>query len=239
MNANHTHKLFFGKYAYRVTIRCPHISGIRYPDSEHIANLFKVESYKEYVQSMKYRPSAIVADIENRKMRRTWESRFLIYKVLTYKEKIANSGVKFTMRLESDTCGFYFNNEEVFNDMCRVFKDSLYDISWPKDSIHLNYLLSNPTNEIVNNYPHNKYQYRINLRNVIVPKAMREGFKDWVENYSDLKISETAIKSIESGGFNLNGKFLYSTNKEMMLLLQMYLGDAIKSITEFKLEKEI
>jgi hypothetical protein len=60
---------------------------------------------------MKYRPSAIIADIENRKMRRTWESRFLIYKVLTYKEKIANSGVKFIMRLESDTCGFYFNNE--------------------------------------------------------------------------------------------------------------------------------
>ena len=242
MKANHTHKLFFRKYAYKATIRCPRVAVIRYPDHQNLTFLSKAETFGEYCNLLRKTKQGFLLttwDNETQHTKRLWEARFLIFKILSMKEKLLNQGVSFTLRLESDTCGFYTNDAQSWNEVCRMFKDNIIDICWPKDNKHLNYLLTNPTNEIVKDYPYQKYQYRINLRSVMLPNSLRENFREWVNSYNDVKISDITINTVEKGGYTLNGKFLYSTNKKMMLLLQMYLGNAIKDITEFKLEKEL
>jgi hypothetical protein len=240
LKAKHTNKLFFSKYAYRFVIKSPHISCIRYPEQKQITALFNSETYEEYLANAQYR----------KKMWRTWQdtdvitkglwkSRFVINKVFEFKEKYQNKHNDFTIRLESNTCGVYSNDKEMFENGCAIFKNEICELTWPKNERHLKFLLDNPTNEIVEAYPYNKYRYRVNLRDKRLTTDQKENFKDWIKTYSNLKISDETLRRIKLGGYNLNGKFLYSTNKEMMLLLQLYLGDAIKSITEFKLEKDI
>ena len=67
-----------------------------------------------------------------------------------------------------------------------------------------------------------------------------ESFGDWIKNYKgELKASDNLITGIKRGYYFSDGKFLYSTNSEMMLLLQMYLGDAIRNIQEYITEDEL
>lgn len=240
MEAKHTNKLFFSKYAYRFVIKSPHISCIRYPEQQQITALFNSETYEEYLTKAQYKKRSWVtwedADMIQRGL---WKSRFVINKILEFKEKYKNKNSDFIVRLESNTCGVYSNNKEMFEDGCAIFKNEICELTWPKSEQHLKFLLDNPMNEIVEVYPYNKYRYRINLRDKRLSTDQKENFRDWVQTYGTLKITDDTLRKIKLGGYNLNGKFLYSTNKEMMLLLQLYLGDAIKSITEFKLEKDI
>lgn len=236
MKAQHTNKLFFNKYLYKATVYCPRIAFIRYPKDKVFSALTKSENFNEFLAKG---GNTLKNRWDQTRPKDMWENRFTIYKIMQMREKLYSQNTEFTMRLETSHCGFYLNDKDLFDDICKQFKDIVVDISWPTDEKHGTYLLNNPTHEIVNNYPHGKYRYRINLRNKFLSSDVRQGFKDWIKNYPDLEITDITLNSIKNGGYDLNGKFLYSTNKDIMLLLQMYLSDAVKSITEFKLRKEL
>ena len=235
MNAQHTSKLFYGKYLYKIGFISPRIALMRYPDNPLLLSLLESESYKEFVAKVGMsRASWWRADNSV-----IWKNRFNFFRMHSSRQKLVNNGVDHIIRFDSNTATFFLNDKSMWEHLVKIFQKDLCAIQWPKNTAHEQWLMNNPSGEIVSEYPHGKYKYKFNLRNKALAKNISENFADWIGQYKDMRISKSAQRRIKSGGYQLNGKFLYSTNTENMLLLQMYLGDAVKDITEFKLERDL
>lgn len=236
--AQHTRKLHYGKYLYRITLYIPHVSWLRYSKQKEINSLYNSESYEEFLakSSKRYKYSFITDDKWSKQRNRAvWNNRFIFYKLfnLIQEQKKIND---FTVRLESDTIGFYLNSKELWETLCKQFKDYVDELSWPQEGTE--HLLTKNI-QIVKKYPYNMYKYKINLKRGIVNENVKNNFSDWIKQYPEFKTSDKTINAIERGYLNGNGKFLYSTNLKNVLLLQMFLGELTGNTTTYKLESEI
>ena len=234
----HTKKLLYGKYLYKASLFVPGVSWLRYSKEKNIDSLCTCESYEEFIAKnvpaygTSFWPSSdngLV--IRNRKI---WNSRFLLYKIATMIQDIK---VKhdITIRLQDDTIGFYLNSKDVWENICRRFKDNVSELSWPEDTNVFS--LTNGI-ELVKRYPHNKFKYKINLKSGIVSNDVKQNFQSWIEQYPEFKVSDKTLESLKRVYLDGNGKFLYSTNLKNVLLLQMFLGELIGKTTTYKLESK-
>ena len=84
---------------------------------------------------------------------------------------------------------------------------------------------------------YNKYRYKINIK---LRGKNATGFGDWIKNYQgEIKASEKLLQGIARGYYYQDGKFVYSTDKDMMLLLTLYLGTYVQSVNEYITEAEL
>jgi len=243
LKTQHTTKLFFKKYKYKAVVETPQTSFIRYANRKDIDSLFNAESIEQWggvKNTLSYGYSSFslgtLHDWKTKSQRRIWDNRFTLYKLYNWlNENYDNQNHQ--IRNEGDKLAFFTNDKEKWESFCGAFKNNISELVWPKNEKHEQYLDNNPTHIICKNLPYNKYRYKINLRGRV---ARQEGFKEWIENYKgELKVSENLITGIKRGYYFSDGKFLYSTNAEMMLLLQMFLGDSIRSIQEYITEAEL
>lgn len=236
MKINHTSKLFFRKFLYKIELHIPSVCMLRYGNGDIMRTLFESETFEQFNRKVDRLP------FFNRKynnVKTYWENRFRYHKLVKMRQELVDWEMDHQFRFESSKVGIYVNDHNQFERICRIFHDDVIGLSWPKNQNAVRYLRENPTNEIVDSLPHNKFRYKINLRNGKVPTQVKENFSDWIKQYPDMQITDIMAQKIRKGGYSLNGKFIYSTNTENMLLLQMFLGDLIKDVTEYKLTKEI
>lgn len=240
LNAQHTKKLFWGKYIYKVVLRIPKISVLRYGNlrQSFLTTLFNSETLEEWMAKGKmsyYYPQ----DENIRAKKLLWNHRFELHKFVSLITKYKSEKVDIKFRFEGNTVSLCFNDQQVYDELIKSLSNVLDLISWPKNEHHRKFLVANPLTEIVNEYPYGVYTHKINLRGYKpLDKSTKENFADWIKNYPDFKVTDASLKQIKKG-FIGNGKFIYSTNTKDVLLLQMFLGDNIKDITTYKLEREI
>ena len=241
LNAQHTNKLFWGKYLYKVVLKLPRISALRYGVKYTTLNsLWNCNTLEEWLQQSASGFRYTYPEERNLEAKKLlWKNRFELYKFVLLVNEYNDQKVDIRYRYEGDTAGIYFNESRIYNELVQKLTNIIDTIVWPKSDHHAKFLLSNPTTELVKEYPYKKYQYKICLRNYkSIDNSVKENFEEWIKNYPDFKISEMGLKQIRTG-FVRNGKFIYSTNTKDMLLLQMFLGDTIKEIINYKLEREI
>lgn len=243
MKTQHTNKLFWNKFTHKISIKIPFVSTIRYLSKDDLADLITAETFEVWMSKRKVRSSrtyfssgiSSIVDHLTKREKALWKNRFLLYKLITFLNDLKQH-TEYTKRTEGDYFNLFLNDHEQFEKCCRLFPDNIRELVWPKDDNIASYLLTNPKINVVKQLPYKKYKYKVNLKSYYYsePKQIRE----WLANYDDIKISDTTISQLEKGRIT-NGKFLYVTNNKSMLLLQMYLGDIFRDITEFKLESEI
>jgi len=243
LKTQHTSKLFFKKYKYKAVVTTPQTSFIRYASKKDIENLFSAESREQWTGitsplSYGYGSFSVgtLHDYKDKQHKRVWDNRFNLYKLFNWlNENYDNKNHQ--IRNEGDKLALFTNDKATWESFCDAFKNQITELVWPKNEKHEAYLNKNPTHIICKNLPYNKYRYKINLRGRV---ARQDGFKEWIQNYKgDIKASGNLLDGIKRGYYFSDGKFLYSTNSEMMLLLQMYLGDSIRSIQQYITEAEL
>ena len=238
MKTNHTTKLFFKKFKYKAVVTTPATGFIRYASRKDIDSLFNAERLEEWPGvlgplSYDYSNFTIgsVHDHKSQRRKQIWDNRFTLYKLFNWISKNYETNTH-KIRNEGDKLAFFTNDKTLWEDFYRCFKKEITELVWPKNDTHSNYLDENPNTVICKELPYGKYRYKINLRR---HTSKISNFNEWIENYKgDLKASGNLQK-----GYWYDGKFLYSTNNEIMLLLTLYLGDAIRDVQQFKLEAEI
>ena len=243
MKTQHTSKLFFKRYKYKAVVTTPQTSFIRYASRKDIESLFNAESRERWsgiTSPLSYGyghfSMGSLHDYKDKQHKRVWDNRFTLYKLFNWIKENYNTE-QHKIRNEGDKLAFFTNDKKLWENFCGTFKDQISEIVWPKNEQHEQYFNEHPNNIICKQLPYSKYRYKINLKGHVVKQ---EGFGEWIQNYKgDLKASGNLIDGIKRGYYYSDGKFLYSTNSEMMLLLQMYLGDSIKTIQEYITEAEL
>jgi len=238
----HTSKLFFNKFKYKAVVKTPRTSYLRYASRSEIEKLFSAERLEEWSgisnPNHSYHYANMNLDLHEGRYKankEVWENRFTLYKLYNWITTNYNKDSK--IRNEGNKLAFYTNDESLWLDLTNTFKNEINEIVWPKNEAHSKFFDENPTTIICKKLPYDKYRYKINLRGKVVHQA---GFSEWISNYNgELKASGNLTNSIRRGYLYSDGKFLYSTNSEMMLLLQMYLGDTIRNIQEYITEAEL
>ena len=246
MKTTHTNKLFWNKFTYKITLRIPSISNLRDLSKKDAEYLVTSDSYEQWMMTRKrICPSLYIPSYDKdasewiiKREKRLWKNRFVVYKLFEFLNEMSLQGIDFNKRIENDKISIAFNDEEYFNKGCSAFAHIISEIAWPKDQTIANYLLANPDHEIVKKYPYRKFQYKINLRSYFRQARGKGEIKKWIKQYDGIKVSDLTLEELDKG-FTTNGKFLYVTDQKMMLLLELALGETIKSTTTYKLESEI
>lgn len=237
MKTSHTTKLFYKKYKYKAVVKTPRTSFIRYAKRSDIESLFNAERMEQWkgIGDLNYAYSSLslgINDNRHKSHKEIWENRFTLYKLYNWIQKHYVHEVH-KIRNEGDKLGFFTNDKVVWENFCGTFKDHLHEMVWPKNKKQEDYFTNNPNNIICQRLPYDKYRFKINLRGRLVRQT---GFEEWVENYAgELKASKKLIEN----SYYSDGRFLYSTDSEMLLLLQMYLGDSIRNTQQYITEAEI
>jgi len=243
LKTQHTSKLFYKRFKYKAVVQTPQTSFIRYATRKDIDALFSAEKLEEWqgvLGPLSYGYSDFslgsLHDWKSDSRKRVWNNRFTLYKLFNWINEHYDTQQN-TIRNEGDKLAFFTNDKAKWEDFCGTFKNEITELVWPKNDYHSQFFDKNPTTIVCKNLPYNKYRFKINLRGRVI---RQEGFSEWIGNYNgDLKASGNLLKGIKRGYYYSDGKFLYSTNSEMMLLLQMYLGDSIRSIQEYITEAEL
>lgn len=240
LKTQHTSKLFYKRFKYKAVVRTPQTSFIRYAtrkDIEHLFNSEKIEQWRGPAIHQSLSPYiSTTNDWKVDSRRKTWDNRFTLYKLYTWIQTHYDNQ-KHTIRNEGDKLALFTNDKLIWENFCGAFKNHINELVWPKNEFHDQYLTHNPNNIICKKLPYDKFRYKINIRGKV---ESQDGFADWIKNYNgDLKASEKLLTGIRRGYYYSDNKFLYSTNSEMMLLLQMFLGNSIKDIQEYITEAEL
>lgn len=243
MKTQHTTKLFFKCFKYKAVVTTPQTSFIRYASRRDIESLFQAESLEQWYRPfdrLSYGYSTLsldsLNDYRSKTRKSVWANRFTLYKLFIW---INNNYLpkESKIRNEGDKLAFFTNNKEIWLNFCAEFKNEITELVWPKDEIQDQYFDEYPNNIICKQLPYGKYRYKINLKGTV---TKNEGFADWIKNYNgEIKASDNLLTGIKRGYYYSDGKFLYSTNSEMMLLLQMYLGDTIQNVQQYITEDEL
>jgi len=238
LNAHHSKSLFYNKYTHKVAVAFFGLNYLRYSKFYKLDNLYRAETYQQYLKSpvnISWHSYSSDSERNAKDHRDLWKNRFHLFHWVQFLNKCKTINASHSIRIEDHKMSFFCSDEALFEEACRISKDTMTGLAFPKDDKHKQFLLENPDYEICESLPFNHYRFRMELRNHRIASEKMPGFIEWVREYK----GDIRINTHYSAFGHQVGKFLYSTNKEMMLLLQMYLGDKLKKTTTFITEKEI
>jgi len=244
MKAEYTRKLFYKKFPYKATITTPETGFIRYAHRKDLERLFTCEKYEQWggVKHGFTDPYASWTRVSYKEGRnkRIWGNRFVLYKLYCWVvENRSQYPDDISIRNEGNEFTIFTLHKEIWDDFIKTFDKEIAQITWPKTDQHKKYLLENPTNIICNTLPFGKYRYKINLKSRIRDNNI-QGMREWIENYKgEVHAAESLLKSLEEGYVYLENRGIYTNDESMITLIQMFIGDNIRNVTQYITDDEL
>ena len=245
MKASYTRKLFYKKFPYKASIITPESGFIRYAHRKDIERLFSADKFEEWngarLGFTDHYASYVrkVFDRENRRNKNIWQNRFKLYNLYVWINNAQQDHRdEIAIRNEGNKFSIFTSNKTLWDNFVKAFSDEVYEIIWPKNDAHEQYLLANPNNVICKDLPFGSYRYKINLKSRL--QGSLHGITEWINNYQgDLKVAESLLSDLERGYVYLENRGFYTVDDGMLTLLQMYLGSNVKDVTEYITDDEL
>ena len=245
MKASHTRKLFYKKFLYKAAIRTNETGFIRYAHRTDIERLFSSERYEDWggrIQEWRDPYAGYTwrnASYKDQRNKRIWQNRFTLYALYNWvNQNKAEFPGDLNIRNEGDKFAIFTSHKEVWDDFTKTFNQYVCELVWPKNDEHKQYLLNNPSNVICNDLPFGKYRYKVNLKNRI--ESSIQGFDEWVKNYGgEIHVGESLQRSINQGRVYLENCGFYINDSSLITLIQMYLGNNVRDVTEYITDDEL
>jgi len=244
MKVEHTRKLFYKKFPYKATIKLKEAGFIRYANRKDLERLFIADRFEEWGGvrfgfESQYASYVRQDRFLTKRNQSIWNGRFrlfALYKWLDTNRKEYPNDIN--IRNEGDSFTIFTTYKDVWENFVSEFKDHVNEIVWPKDDNHTQYLLDNPNNIICTNLPYGKYRYKVNLKTK--HDGGLKGLRGWIKNYDgEIQVAESLLDDLERGYTYLENRGLYIMDNSMITLLQMFLGNNVRSITEYITEDEL
>lgn len=245
-------QLYYGKFPYKIKIYLPGVNYLRGKptQSELLRTYLIIKSESERIARGKKGYHSVV------------ENGFLLnFKTIAKLHKKLNllDPKKYQIRIEYHTLNIYFINKIISKFFLHEFSDVITNYYKPKNKNVLKFIKNIKKNQrCVETFPWGGYHYRmhINFRQMNkLTDIQRRNFKEWVdtinknnENNQKIKLTSSLTeflgeKKWDSFPFKWDciSTHLHIKDKEHLVMCYLYLGEAIKSVTEFILynrEKE-
>lgn len=144
------------------------------------------------------------------------------------------------IRAEGEHFNLFCKDAALLIQICDILAEWIVTIHKPGSDAELAFIMNNGHQKrVCNTYPKEKYQYRIYLKNTVVP-AFGIQFLDWAAKYGEaISVSNSTIRWLNGTTRWTQAPFMYVAGAPMLTMVSLYLGSNIKVIEEFILRDSI
>lgn len=210
-----TNKLFYDKYANKISIRTPLAIDFRTKELDRLKINF--DQYSHLLENAK----GGKIEIGN------WNKKTISVADVIIGFKILNlldCEDEYAVRVEGKTLSIY-SNDDILIEKIRIIDPSIVlEIFKPSSERIKNYLLANPNRIITKKYTH---KFRVTVNPL---RSNSESFHEWAEKIPKIKLLKRTYKT--------EGYF-YAADEKVLSLCKLFLGSKIRRIDEMITEDEI
>lgn len=210
-----TNKLFFDRYAYKVSILTP------------VAAFFRGKKLLDTQRSLNELSNKFDSGIEGKiRVGHTWSKKYAGVSDVLVATKIIEILATiddYTLRVEGSILGVYVNNEELVDKISSINSIILREISKPENVTTKELLLSRPKIIIRKDYTH---KYKITLK----PLSDELTFREWAGKMSKIKINSSSYRY---------GGYIYVADGKTLSICRLYLGNKVVKVEELVSHSEI
>ena len=210
-----TNKLFFDRYAYKVSILTP------------VAAFFRGKKLIDTQRSLNELSNKFDSGIEGKiRIGFAWSKKYAGVGDVMVASKIIELLTPiddYTLRVEGSILGVYVNNEELVDKISSINNITLREISKPENLTTKELLLSRPKIIIRKDYTH---KYKITLK----PLGDEPVFREWATKMSKIKINASTYRY---------GGYIYVADAKTLSICRLYLGNKVVKVEELVSHSEI
>lgn len=210
-----TKKAFFGKYIYKVAIQLPVASAFR--GKNLLVTKLQIAMLVERLN--RNGNKSITLDGWRRSSASPDDLR-IANDIISILESVPD----FTLRVEYNTLGLYFNDKDVFDRIINIKNVIVEETSVPADDKTRDFLLTSPKSIIRDEYTH---KYKVTIAGLDHNAA---SFKEWAQKLPKIKTTGNQYKY---------GGHFYVADEKTLSLCRIYLSDKIRKVEELVTSSEI
>ena len=217
MKLHETKKLHYGKYLYKISIETP-LSGIFRHDNRRNNKLYYAKTkLEEYTTESKNRPIVI-----NTRFRKTVIETTHIQDARSIYSILMNE-TDYLIRCESKKLMIYTNLLSLIDKISNKVSGNIE--TWLPDDKALDTLKAQK-NVIISD-KHTDYPYKITFGN----KSAKPELAAWIEKNTDKVLAGPVLmRNLQKGAGWIQGQYIFARDENIIMLLQMIIGDNISRI---------
>lgn len=213
-----TNKLFYGKYAYKISTN---VYG------GHLIRFLKFDMLKKWCSNQ----VSIV-----------WLNKYLQIDKATLLDYINQLEPylceEIQLRTERNTVNIFLKDRELYDQMTESLKFYIEFISEPASEQELDTLLNDTKTVLCNQFPKGIYRYKVILKDM--PSDIRHNFLNWSKQYSKkLHFPPNTKKSLQVVYPWWGDHYFYVSDDKMLLLTKLFIQGYIRRVEEYKLKSRI
>lgn len=207
-----TKRLFYGKWLYKIGLLIHGCAILRYSPKQDIVNELLNSNNNPRVY---------------RDVNTIMEFVFLINDF---------DSSSYQLRIEGNNLDFYTNDKVALNIIKSNFENIVKTIQMPAPGAE-DTLLSDGHLIIVNKYPHDRYQYRVDLKpHKIKDKIKKAGIMDWIRQTDGrITYSESLAVWFVKTEWNWERRYVLVEDQKTLLLMNLRCPEAVGTVYKYHL----
>lgn len=220
--AKTTKKKFYNKYIYKITLRMPGASALRWYNFSQLLDICQ-NGFKDQEPWRK----DVVEDVtENHE---SWIKLCLMLNAFDSKS--------FGKRLEGNYIDLYTNNFNLYDQLGKEFTEYVKYRAQPKQGTE-NTILNSNKKIYVNELPYNKYQYRVYLHPHKLDASSRKSVADWLsKQVPNVTFTESVYRWLVVTSENYDRRYIQVADDNTLLMLQLRAPNLIGKVFKYILNR--
>lgn len=213
----YTTKLFYKKYAYRLSVRCLVASIFRNKDFNYAK--YRIDSWNQDVSKgisprLGHRSDSLLPISD-------------LHFALRLLNIFTTTSTDYTLRIEGRTLNVFSNDTVWLSDLKNKLGVNVIEFTQPANDQTAEFLLKNPNYEVVKSNV--QYKYKIKTR---FCKGDYKSFGEWCKSFSKhVRISGLFLEELLNSSSIYEGRLVYVKDEKTLNIVTMFIGEAIQSIT--------
>lgn len=144
------------------------------------------------------------------------------------------------IRTEGGHFNLFFKDPALLDKIVGDLRQWVWSVYEPGSEKELEFLLDNENKRVLcDNIPHEKYTYKVVLRNVSA--VTRSQFYQWSQSYGEdkIKISKETQKWLDGKYSYKQDPFFYVADGPMLTMTRLFLGDGVRRVYEYVTRNEL
>ena len=199
-----THKLFYGKYPYKISTIIRHGTYLRVWSVKQIM-LWCTGEGEDLISF--YNPSNKSTPTDRQRL-------FNYCKLLMSLD--ANS---YKLRIEGSHVNYFFTDKDAYEKAINVLEEFVICVTEPEDTQVLNTIVGDKKTVVCNELPHGKYTHKVIFKQM--PLDVRNSLLEWTKKYNSdmVRVSPSTERYLSGSRYYQQDPFLYVSNKQMLMMV--------------------